>query len=419
MQDLFLSNRDEPDVANNKPPVSGAISWCKGLIERIYVPYVKLQKLSKMMNTDESKEILKRYHLLRSTLEEYVVQKVGEWGRDVENASQSKLRLPLLKRERESKYLHVNFSSNLIKLLREVKYFLSMELVVPESAVLIFNKTNYFRSLNHGLDRVVSTYNNIIKTMLPVEVPLLKEYVDAIDKSIQKGVHDLNWNSDGLEIFVDGAKESCTAADNMMTTLKTNLNSVDEILSSVSEEPLLIRQAKPISPNDLAKQNKDMLKDRYKKIKEGGLHIHHLLKESMKALKVSQHSSDWLAYMDFANNVVSEGLASNAVKSLDYLLQQLKGIGEDGEDVLPMLEIQLKLSKWFFILFFLDLRTLQFDKTRAHFFFFLFFFNSSFTHTHKSTILMLYLIQLSLTKTKKTVTKKNIQEKNQYVYGPC
>ena len=192
--------------------------------------------------------------------------------------------------------------------------------------------------------------------MLPVEVPLLKEYVDAIDKSIQKGVHDLNWNSDGLEIFVDGAKESCTAADNMMTTLKTNLNSVDEILSSVSEEPLLIRQAKPISPNDLAKQNKDMLKDRYKKIKEGGLHIHHLLKESMKALKVSQHSSDWLAYMDFANNVVSEGLASNAVKSLDYLLQQLKGIGEDGEDVLPMLEIQLKLSKWFSFCFFLDFK---------------------------------------------------------------
>ena len=59
----------------------------------------------------------------------------------------------------------------------------------------------------------------------------------------------------------------------------------------------------------------------------------------MKALKVSQHSSDWLAYVDFANNVVAEGLASNAVKSLDYLLQQLKG----QDDIAPMLEIKLKL----------------------------------------------------------------------------
>jgi dynein heavy chain len=157
VQELFLNHRDEPDVANNLPPVSGAISWCRGLIERIYIPHTKLQGMSKMLESDESKEILKRYHSLRSSLEEYVIQKVGEWGRDVENASQSKLRLPLLKRERESKYLHVNFSSNLTKLLREVRYFLLMDLIVPESAVVIFGKTEYFRSLNHGLDRVVTT----------------------------------------------------------------------------------------------------------------------------------------------------------------------------------------------------------------------------------------------------------------------
>ena len=58
----------------------------------------------------------------------------------------------------------------------------------------------------------------------------------------------------------------------------------------------------------------------------------------MKALKISQHSSDWLSYLHFANNVVSEGLASNAVKSLDFLLKQLQGKG-----VASMLQIELKL----------------------------------------------------------------------------
>ena len=61
----------------------------------------------------------------------------------------------------------------------------------------------------------------------------------------------------------------------------------------------------------------------------------------MKALKISQHSSDWLAYVDFANNVVAEGLASNAVKSLHYLLEQLKA----ENDIPPMLEIKLALKK--------------------------------------------------------------------------
>jgi len=115
--------------------------------------------------------------------------------------------------------------------------------------------------------------------MLPVEVPLLADYVDAIDQSIKKGIHDLDWNSNGLEAFVAHAKEACFAADAMMTTLKKNLGGIDDILTAVSQEPLLTRQAKPIPPADLSKQNKDMLKDRYKEIKDGGLQIHHLLKE--------------------------------------------------------------------------------------------------------------------------------------------
>ena len=139
VRELFLNNRDEPTVAKNLPPISGAISWCRGLIERIYLPYNKLQSMpNHILESDESKEILKRYHSLRSSLEDFVIQKVGEWGRDVENASQSKLRLPLLKRERESKYLHVNFSSNLIKLLREVRYFLLMDLIVPEAYIILY-----------------------------------------------------------------------------------------------------------------------------------------------------------------------------------------------------------------------------------------------------------------------------------------
>ena len=98
--------------------------------------------------------------------------------------------------------------------------------------------------------------------MLPVEVPLLADYVEAIDQSIKKGIHVYDWNSDGLIEFVNHAKEACISADEMMTTLKTNLGGIDEILDLVSQEPLLIRQPKPVSPSDLQKQNKDMLKDR-------------------------------------------------------------------------------------------------------------------------------------------------------------
>jgi dynein heavy chain len=340
VQDFFFDNRDDPNVSNNLPRTSGAIAWCKGLIERISQPMTKLQGLSNraILDNDESTEIVKLYRSLRSSLEDYVLQNVSEWGRDVENVCNTKLKMKLIKRERESKFLTVNFDKQLKKLLREVNYFLKMGLIVPESAEIIFHKTEYYRSLNHGMDRIVTTYNHMIKTMLPVEVPLLKDYIDAIDNAIKKGIDTLDWNNDGLEVFVTTGKEVFTAANEMMTTLKTNLAGVDTLLIDMAEHPLLARQSKAISPKDLMDMNKVLIKEQYHIIKDSGTQIHNLLKESMKALKISQHSADWLSYLDFANNVVSEGLASNAVKSLDFLLTQLQG-----KEVTSMLQIELKL----------------------------------------------------------------------------
>ena len=145
VQEIFLSRRDDPPVSHNKPPVSGAIAWCKSLIARIYNPWVKLQNLPRStIEMEEAREVLKRYAGLRASLEEYVTQKVGEWGRDVEATSHAKLQLPLLRREKESRLLSVNFDKQLVKLLREVKYFLSMEMSVPESAMAIHAKVSSF-----------------------------------------------------------------------------------------------------------------------------------------------------------------------------------------------------------------------------------------------------------------------------------
>ena len=50
-----------------------------------------------------------------------MTDKIEEWGRDVESTSQAKLKLPLLKRDKKTSLLSVNFDKDLDKLLREVK----------------------------------------------------------------------------------------------------------------------------------------------------------------------------------------------------------------------------------------------------------------------------------------------------------
>jgi len=128
------------------------------------------------MNREEAKEVMKMYTTIMSSLDDFEHQKAEEWGADVERSSQSKLKLPLLIRVREAggasgsaaaanavaavggsagggalepevegQLLQVNFDAALVRLLREVKYFLLLALEVPASALDIYKKAETFR----------------------------------------------------------------------------------------------------------------------------------------------------------------------------------------------------------------------------------------------------------------------------------
>ena len=57
--------------------------------------------------------------------------KIEGWVSEIEVSSEAKLKLPLLTRNKESGLLNLNFDPALVELLREVKYFLIIELNVP------------------------------------------------------------------------------------------------------------------------------------------------------------------------------------------------------------------------------------------------------------------------------------------------
>ncbi len=89
VQELFLTERDAPPISWNLPPIAGALTWCRGLKERIADPMTKLKSLSRtIMNREEAKEVTKVYTAIVSSLEDYEHQRIEEWGSDVERSSQ-------------------------------------------------------------------------------------------------------------------------------------------------------------------------------------------------------------------------------------------------------------------------------------------------------------------------------------------
>jgi len=127
------------------PPISGTLTWCKGLHERMKEPKLKIQELGpSITEREEYKDVLKLYNSITKAIKEYEQTKILQWEQEVEASSQEKLKQPLLTKD-EMGILRVNFDPALTRLLREVRYFKLLNLPVPENAAQIFSQDDFYR----------------------------------------------------------------------------------------------------------------------------------------------------------------------------------------------------------------------------------------------------------------------------------
>eukprot|EP00937_MAST-01D_sp_MAST-1D-sp2_P001625 g1625.t1 len=360
-QEYFFSSHANPprEAFLNLPACISAIHWSRGLRDRIENPMRKLREIdADFSEREEAKAVVEEYFSLCNHLQEYETGMVMEWAAGVEAVSQAKLKLPLLKRDRQTRLLEVNFDAGLVKMLREVKYFLLMGIDVPDSALQIYKKAETFRQHRGNLDMVVDMYNDMLNDLLPVEEPLLRREFDNIDTNIKRAVAEpgsnitpLNWKS-GKQIssFVTECMEAVKSCHQIFTKLKTNLKQIKATLDEW-RTPLLKRDEVPQELVEFNRVQKTVCAAMYKNIKEGGSKINQLLKDSNSVVKVSS-TKDWTTYVEYVGHIVVEGLVTTVCLSLGHLLDQInEHILDDGETATPMIAIELVLHKGASVLF--------------------------------------------------------------------
>ena len=358
---IFVENKDSPPIGNNLPPIAGALTWCRGLLDRVKLPMEKMKKLDrKVLDREDAREVVKMYTSLLGQLADFERIKIEAWGQSIEESSQAKLKNPLLRRGKKlpdaprgsQELLHVNFDPLLTRLLREVKYFLLLGLQVPSSALEIYKLGEVFRRHMGNLDLIVNIFNKIQLHLLPVERPLLKSQLDKINKSLAQGYDNstsskksksLNWKSNGIDNFITEAMSDVRAINNTMSVLKSNLRRVEVLLDGWKARPLFERANKTCSIPDLEALLNQTKSAQYHHIKEGGQEIHKLLKDTNRTLKVSQGLPDWKCYVDFINNIVVGGLVDTTAISLISLENNLNDEFILKNNYSPMLEIDLDL----------------------------------------------------------------------------
>ncbi len=190
---IFRANRDAPPVRKNLPPVAGAINWCRGLVQRIFGHVVKLRSINAdLLKMDDAQDTIKSYTALLSALRDYEAGHIKAWGAKVKESSQKNLDKCLLSEAvttvtfapgvvggegaanahtDQVRTISVNFDPDIIRLLREVKYFQQMKLEVMDSALRIYENVDVFRVQTSNLALICSMYvlPSVHQLALPVQ----------------------------------------------------------------------------------------------------------------------------------------------------------------------------------------------------------------------------------------------------------
>ena len=338
VQEAFLTQRDDPPIGANLPPISGALYWCRSLHARVSEPIGRVRALARdgaPALRDETREALAAHATLAASLLEYERAKIASWGRDVERSSSEKLHQRLLVRgggaaaaaaaaaaahhraapahgsgwpgdgglarsgsscaltlqqavaaSCDPRSLSVNFDPGLVRLLREVKYFLFLGLHVPQPALDVYAKAETFRRQTGHLAALAAMYNSMMGDLLPVEAPLLKPQMRRVDAVLAQGVRDLDWTSPHIDAFIAEAQGVVKGAHDMLGQLKTNLREIVGELDAWSREPLFGRKSKPMAPDEFESNFKQARSARYASIADGGRAIDRKLKESAAVLRL-------------------------------------------------------------------------------------------------------------------------------------
>ncbi|CAM9358663.1 unnamed protein product [Ascophyllum nodosum] len=393
---LFVKNKDDPPIAKNLPPVAGALAWSKGLLERVSVPMRKVSRFDiKVLETEEARELAKHYTLLVGQLADFENKQIQAWGASIQESIEEKLKNPLLLRSPNST-LRVNFNPLVARLLREVKYFLLLGLRVPASALEVYGRAELFRRHTGNLDLIVQMHNNIEHTLLPVERSLLQQQLDSIEQLMARGAigescdldasliktgptpkghsmnvdqgtspsvgsgvgnrkksitlvstvraQTLNWRSAGIDVFIGEAMAEVKDLSETLAWMKGGLKRLETTMRTWSSQPLFERGPKMSTPENFEHMQKKVVARRCAAIREGGLELHELLKDTNRKLKISAGLPDWKNYMDFVNSLVIQGLVKVVVVSLAALNQEMSQAHISNNQLPPMLEVEMHLS---------------------------------------------------------------------------
>uniref|UniRef100_A0A8D0ZZS5 Dynein axonemal heavy chain 9 n=2 Tax=Sus scrofa TaxID=9823 RepID=A0A8D0ZZS5_PIG len=328
-------------VHKNMPAMAGGLRWAQELRQRIQDPFNNFRHMTHpCMESAEGKRMIQKYEDMLSLLEKYETRLYEDWCETVSEKSQYNLSRPLLKRDPETKHITVNFSPQLLSVLKEMSYLQPQQMkYIPKTAAAMFSSREFYRQLVANLELMANWYNKVMTTLLEVELPLVEKELQNIDLCLKAAEETLNWKTEGIWDYVIHITDSIHDLEQRIQKTKDNVEEIQNIMKSWVSPIFKRKDGKKECLLSMDDQS-DQMEKYYSLIKESGLKIHALVQENLCLFSVDPTSSIWKTYVNYIDDMLLDGFFLAIECSLKYLLENT----ECNAGLTPIFEAQLSLA---------------------------------------------------------------------------
>ncbi|PFH32514.1 putative dynein gamma chain, flagellar outer arm [Besnoitia besnoiti] len=234
IQEQYERLRTNPPLDRDMPPIAGSIVWARHLLKRIEGPMKKFEEHPFVLSSREAKKTVRLYNKVAATLLEFELLWYQTW-KDSIPAARAHLQATLLARHETTGKLFVNFSPQIVQLIRETKALDRLRLNLPEDAKLVLLREkklkNYFQDFTHVLEE----YRRISSMIRPITAALLQPHLNSVEKLLKPGETTLTWISMNIESYLQSLYAGLAKLEQLVVTVNDIVeNRIDGNLQALS-----------------------------------------------------------------------------------------------------------------------------------------------------------------------------------------
>uniref|UniRef100_A0A7M5WU63 Dynein heavy chain tail domain-containing protein n=1 Tax=Clytia hemisphaerica TaxID=252671 RepID=A0A7M5WU63_9CNID len=328
---LFDQKMNKKTSHQHLSPVTNQILWLRSLSGRIEELYYKMTKVAPMCFDGErgwrAKDLYKDLCRKIKFTEE---QTLAAWLKNFDHEVIENLNQPLLRLD--DGLFHVNFDEKLKIVLREIRDMTSHDIPMklPHDVTQKIENIDILKlqAVNTRLSAATSQFNIMEQNLLDIERNLVNHNIDRARKILTEGVTTYTWNDVHMDDFIQEAIH-VVYTDNIkiVDTIKENYERICQIVNSWAESTfqytMMDESHWPFTFEDYDARQKSIMEDIQRKMKTGCKKIVQHLQAIYEVVKISRTTPQWVAYKEFVNTKVINGLRDSILISLRYIYNSL------------------------------------------------------------------------------------------------